>query len=844
MTRTTIRGAAASLLTLAVLAGAPAVAAAAAPEAPVTEAPSALTGTTATFNGVLNPGEATGNAAWHFAYNQGEECAGGPVVPAGPPFPEAEGNHNPVTAPVTGLEAATPYSVCLVAANPAEESEQAAGGVIHFTTPASTPVVVAESTTGLTPYAATLDAEVNPENQTTTGCSFEYGKTIGEHKLPCEQLQLSGSSPQTATRALNGLSPATKYHYRVVVKNATGETKGPAQEFETPTAQAPLIASENVSGITPFQARLEAVLNPDFESTKCDFTYGLAVAENTVGCEPGLLEGFGEQPVGATVTGLTPATVYHYRVLARNATGETQGTEQEFTTLALQPPTIASEAAVAVTPTDAQLEARINPNWTEASYVFEYSTEETAVQEGKGTQLPVGNLPAAGEEVTAGPLDIGGGLKPGTVYFYRVTAHNGGGDSEGPVQQFETSPAQPPTIITETASAVTETGVSFEATVNPNSQESTYAFQYATDEAFTENLGEAKGKRVGGAIQESAFPAVNEELSTGPVAATGLKPGTVYYYRVVAANPIMGTTDGPTQSFGTLAKPAVETGEAIETTRTTATVEGEVNPGGAATTYRVVYVTDAGYLPGAGECQEGVACAYAAGVTTTSRSLFATGYEPETAGPITLEELKPGTTYHYAILATNSTGTTVGPDETFTTEPATPPVATTGAAGAIGQSTATITGTVDTRGLATTIRFLIGTEPSPDAAIATAVTGQAGTIDQVTGTLEGLQPATTYYYRVTATNPDGTAEGKQGTFTTAGVPAAFTAPPAVALLPYTPIATLNAKEAAENQAGSHSHSTRPGQLAKALKACRRKHGHKRAVCERKAHKRYGHAARR
>jgi hypothetical protein len=131
----------------------------------------------------------------------------------------------------------------------------------------------------------------------------------------------------------------------------------------------------------------------------------------------------------------------------------------------------------------------------------------------------------------------------------------------------------------------------------------------------------------------------------------------------------MGNGDGPIQSFKTLGKPLVTTGAAQEPTGTTASVTGTVNPGGAATTYRVVYVSQAGYHAGKEGCTEQNECAYINGHTTSSRSLLATGYTPEAAAPITLEELEPETTYDYALGATNSTGTTIGPDQTFTTGP-------------------------------------------------------------------------------------------------------------------------------------------------------------------------------
>src|SRR4051812_28964940 len=83
-----------------------------------------------------------------------------------------------------------------------------------------------------------------------------------------------------------------------------------------------------------------------------------------------------------------------------------------------------------------------------------------------------------------------------------------------------------------------------------------------------------------------------------------------------------------------------------------------------------------------------------------------------------------------------------------------PPSATTGAATGVGQATATVNGTVDPQGAATTYHFEYGTSNSyglhsdeHDAGAGSgAVAVQAG--------LTGLTADTTYHYRVVATNAD------------------------------------------------------------------------------------------
>jgi hypothetical protein len=99
---------------------------------------------------------------------------------------------------------------------------------------------------------------------------------------------------------------------------------------------------------------------------------------------------------------------------------------------------------------------------------------------------------------------------------------------------------------------------------------------------------------------------------------------------------------------GTQQAPAATTNAASSVTSSGATLNGSVNPRGAATTYRFDYGTSTGY-----------------GKSTTAGSAGSgTSAVNESAH---LSGLAASTTYHYRIEATNSTGTTYGADKTFTT---------------------------------------------------------------------------------------------------------------------------------------------------------------------------------
>ena len=86
----------------------------------------------------------------------------------------------------------------------------------------------------------------------------------------------------------------------------------------------------------------------------------------------------------------------------------------------------------------------------------------------------------------------------------------------------------------------------------------------------------------------------------------------------------------------------------------------------------------------------------------------------------------------------------------------------------VSQNTATLSGTVTTNGLQTNYGFEIGSEPGNYGQVGRLGSVGGALTEEVSVTLSELQPGTTYYYRMVATNADGTSYGEDETFTTPG----------------------------------------------------------------------------
>jgi len=213
--------------------------------------------------------------------------------------------------------------------------------------------------------------------------------------------------------------------------------------------------------------------------------------------------------------------------------------------------------------------------------------------------------------------------------------------------------------------------------------------------------------------------------------------------------------------------PTAITGPVTSVGPTTATLTGTVNPNGQATTRYFEYGTSTSYGSRTSTVSAG------SGTTNVDVSAAVTG-------------LRPGTTYHYRLVATNGAGTSRGADGIFTTSSA--PGAVTDPATDVTATSATLNGTVDPNGRTTTWYFQYGTSTSYGSTTPVKNAGSGTSSVNVSIAISGLKTGRVYHYRLVATSDAGTSRGADATFSTSGAPKTVTAP-ATAVAPTS--ATLN-----------------------------------------------------
>jgi hypothetical protein len=194
--------------------------------------------------------------------------------------------------------------------------------------------------------------------------------------------------------------------------------------------------------------------------------------------------------------------------------------------------------------------------------------------------------------------------------------------------------------------------------------------------------------------------------------------------------------------------PDATTGSATQVTTGGAQVAASINPHGQSTTYAFQYGTSTNYGSQTSTADGGSG--------TTTESVHAT-----------LSGLASGTTYHYRVVATNSSGSTAGSDQTFMTN-RTPPTVAAGSPSLVTSGSATLTGTVNPRGKATTYSFQYGPTTNYGLQSTSTSAGSGSSNVTVHATLSGLEPGTVYHFRLVAMSSDGTAVSPDATFSTTG----------------------------------------------------------------------------
>ncbi len=217
--------------------------------------------------------------------------------------------------------------------------------LVAFGPTVTLPDVVSGEATTIATLSATLTGTVNPDEIALTDCHFEYTDEADfqangysgpdARSAPCVPDAASipaDATVHSVTADAAGLSPNTTYRFRLVAANENGSNHGQDQTFLT--RSAPLIDGESVADVSSNGALLQAEINPLGAATTYRFEFGttLSYGTNVPVSDASIGAGSSDVAVSQQLTGLQPSTTYHFRVVAVNSFGTTEGPDRTFVT--------------------------------------------------------------------------------------------------------------------------------------------------------------------------------------------------------------------------------------------------------------------------------------------------------------------------------------------------------------------------------------------------------------------------------------------------------------------------------------------------------------------------------
>jgi Fibronectin type III domain len=304
-------------------------------------------------------------------------------------------------------------------------------------------------------------------------------------------------------------------------------------------AGPPLVSNVSVVSVTETTAKIGFEIDPDGADTTYVIEYGPTTSYGQKTAPVDIGEARGAQSLTQTLTGLTPGSTYHFNVVATNAAAPSGvgGGDQSFTTSADAPLTatgvpVSGTAGVALDSTVAKF-TDADPSGVASDYT-------ATITWGDGTASTMGTVSAA----VGGGFEVKGShtYATGGVYKTSVTIDDVGGATATVTSSANL--AGPPVVSNVSVVSVTETTSTVAFKIDPDGADTTYVIEYGPTTSYGQKtapvgIGETHGAQ-----------SLTRTL-------TGLTPGSIYHFNVVATNSVapkgMGAGDQP---FTTAGQPA------------------------------------------------------------------------------------------------------------------------------------------------------------------------------------------------------------------------------------------------------------------------------------------------
>jgi LPXTG-motif cell wall-anchored protein len=448
------------------------------------------------------------------------------------------------------------------------------------------------------------------------------------------------------------------------------------------------------------------------------------------------------------------------------ATTDCENTTIISAQIAAKSPSVTTEPPTSVstgTSTNAEtatLNGTISPLGVSMVWYFEFD-DDSDFTTGNGDTTEVQEVPGTpGTSSSATTVNVNynaTGLNHTKTYYYRTVgvATTGTGDTlvetylYGVTKQFTYGAPLAPTISGITCG---NTSLSVAFTAGGANGGTISNYEYSTN---------------GGA----SFTAVSPSATTSPISIAGLTNGTDYQVSIRAVTSTKTGVDSAVVVGTPCGTPSSTTTAATNVQPTTATLNG--------------HLTGTGNPLASISFTWGTSPTLASGNTVTAANTT-TLPGSASAYPVlaNITGLTGGTTYYFEVSGTYASGasTTRGGILSFVTPASVvPPATTTDPATLVTDTTATINGKGTSNGASSTLTFTWGTSPTLASGNTTVTPSQSPLAPNASNTpafvnLTGLTGGTTYYFRITISNTNGTVNGSILSFVTPATTTTTTAP--------------------------------------------------------------------
>ena len=385
------------------------------------------------------------------------------------------------------------------------------GDTLSFSTGANPSFdILTNDATSVSTWQAYLNGFINkcPER---INLYFEYGTslTFGS-QIVATPMSVNDTLMHNIQANITGLHANNQYFFRLKGVSDTGTYYGGTKMFFA--VNLPFVNTGIATNVTQTSAQLNGQVNNDGSPTAIKFEYGLTeLYGNEINGVPDSVSGTGSVIPSCIVTGLSPASIYHFRLKAINSVGTSYGADMMFYTSTQSASTLPASNIGAYT---AQLNGMVNANNFPTANKFEYG-----ITSGYGNEVTAIPDTSRGDSNVTISCPIFG-LVLNTTYHYRAKTINAIGTTYGNDMTFTTSP--PPTISTSMATEITLNSAKLNAIINPHHVATTIKFDYGITTSYGNEI--------------NASPASSSDSVDFNVFAnlSGLLANSIYHFRIKA----------------------------------------------------------------------------------------------------------------------------------------------------------------------------------------------------------------------------------------------------------------------------------------------------------------------